>query len=244
MQATNIRYYKFIYSIKTFLTILLCLIGFTSFGQYSVYEHDIRYSTKYFHFGITMGVNDANYKITPDPSFITQNKILNISSGAGFGFDLGILADLHLSNKFEFRFIPTLSLGQKNLYYSLLNQDTMATRTIQSVYLEFPFHLKYKAKPYKDVRPYVIGGFKYSIDMASNAGARQAQELIKVNKNDFAIEYGTGLEIHLPMVIISPEIKVSYGLLNVLYQDPNLNYSSVIQALHARTILFCVHFEG
>jgi hypothetical protein len=244
MQGAHIRHYKFIYCFQAFLTILLCLAAFFAAAQYSVYEHDVRYSSRYFHFGITLGVNNSNYKITPDPSFIAQNQIVKISAGPGFGFNLGILSDLHLSNRFEFRFIPTLSLGQKQISYTVMNTDTPVTKTIQSVYLEFPFHLKYKAKPYKDIRPYVIAGFKYSVDMQSNAGAREAASLIKVNKDDMAFEYGTGVELHLPMVIISPEIKISYGLFNVLYRDKNLVYSSVIQGLRNRTILFCVHFEG
>ncbi|MCY7361274.1 MAG: PorT family protein, partial [Ignavibacteria bacterium] len=144
----------------------------------------------------------------------------------------------------ELRFIPTLSMGEKNLYFTIKNQDTITSRKIESVYLEFPFHFKYKSKPYKDIRPYVIAGMKYSIDMQSNAGARKAEELIKVNRNDVAFEYGIGVELHLPMVIISPEIKISYGIKNVLAQDEKLLLSSVINRLRSRTILFCVHFEG
>jgi hypothetical protein len=191
-----------------------------------------------------MGVNNSNYKITPDSFFIVQNKILKMEAGPGAGFNLGILSDYHISNKLEFRFIPTLSLGTKNLYFTIRNQDTLSTRKIESVYLEFPFHFKYKSKPYKDFRPYVIGGMKYSIDMQSNAGARRAENLIQVNRNDYALEYGLGIELHLPMVIISPEIKLSYGLNNVLAPNPKLNLSNAIERLSTRTIFFCVHFEG
>ncbi|MEI7669914.1 MAG: porin family protein, partial [Pseudomonadota bacterium] len=242
--GTYFRHSKYLYSSKIVVFICLCFLSQFVQAQYSVYEHDMRYSNKYFHFGITLGVNNSNYKITPDSVFIVQNKILKIETGRGLGFNLGILSDLHLSNKFELRFIPTLSLGEKNLFFTIKNQDTLTSRKIESVYLEFPFHFKYKSKPYKDIRPYVIGGLKYSIDMQSNAGARRAENLIKVNRNDIAFEYGIGVELHFPMVIISPEIKVSYGLNNVLAQDEKLLLSSAIQRLRTRTILFCIHFEG
>ncbi len=241
MQTTYIRHRFALCCLQT----LVCFCSVIPVSaQYSIYEHDLRYSSKYFHFGITMGVNNSNYKITPDSFFIAQNKILKIETGPGLGFNLGILSDYHISNRFEFRFIPTLSLGAKNLYFTIKNQDTLTTRKIESVYLEFPFHLKYKSKPYKDIRAYVIGGMKYSIDMQSTAGARKAENLIQVNRNDYALEYGIGIEMHLPMVIISPEIKVSYGLNNVLNPNPKLNLSNAIERLSARTILFCVHFEG
>lgn len=241
MPTINLRNCIHIYSLQAL--IILCL-PWAAQAQLSVYEHDLRYSNKYFHFGITMGVNNSNYKITPDSFFIAQNKILNMETGPGLGFNLGILSDYHVTNRLEFRFIPTLSLGTKNLYFTIRNQDTLTTRKIESVYLEFPFHFKYKSKPYKDFRPYVIGGMKYSVDMQSNAGARKAENLIQVNRNDYALEYGIGIEMHLPMVIISPEIKVSYGLNNVLAPNPKLNLSNAIERLSTRTIFFCIHFEG
>ncbi len=243
MQIINIRNSKFIYCLQI-VGLLSYLLMNKALAQYSVYEHDARYSNQYFHFGIALGVNNSNFKITPDSAFIAQNKILNIQTGQGLGFSLGILSDLHLSNKFEFRFIPTLSLGEKNLYYSVKNEDTLTNKKIESVYLEFPFELKYKSKAYKDIRPYVVAGMKYSIDMQSNAGARKAENLVKINRNDLALQYGLGIEIHLPMVILSPEIKVSYGLRNILSQDDKLSYSSVIDRLRTRTILFVLHFEG
>ena len=80
--------------------------------------------------------------------------------------------------------------------------------------------------------------------MQSNAQARLAENLIKVVRNDYAFEYGVGCEFHLPLVIICPEIKVSYGLTNILQPDPNLIYSNVLQSLRARQIMFAIHFEG
>jgi hypothetical protein len=224
--------------------IACCLCALSVRAQHSVYEHDIRYSNRYFHFGITLGVNNMNYKITPDSVFIAQNQVLKMETGRGLGFHLGILSDLHISNRFELRFIPALSLGEKNLYFTMRNVDTVANKKIESVYLEFPMHLKYKSKPYKDIKPYVTAGMKYSVDLQSNAGARRAENLVKVNRNDFALEYGIGVEFHLPLVIISPEVKFTYGLTNVLAPDDNLIYSAVIDRLRTRTVLFCLHFEG
>lgn len=244
MQTAYPRRRRFILRLQAGLIVACCLCAFNVRGQYSVYEHDVRYSNRYFHFGITLGVNNSNFKITPDSNFIAQNQVLKMETGRGLGFNLGILSDLHVSNRFELRFIPTLSLGEKNLYFTVRNADTVTNKKIESVYLEFPIHLKYKAKPYYDMRPYVIGGIKYSNDLQSNAGARRAENLIKVNRNDFALEYGVGVEFHLPLVIISPEIKLTYGLVDVHAVDPNLIFSNVLDRLRTRTILFCVHFEG
>jgi hypothetical protein len=244
MQATNFWHRFYLHRGKVILHVLLFLLPFYSRAQYSIYENDLKYANKPFHFGVTLGFNESNFKITLDSAFIAQNKILNVKAVNGPGFNLGIISDLHLSKYFDLRFIPDLSFAEKDIDYTLKDSTGIVVKKIQSVYLDFPVHIKYKSKPYKDMRLYIISGFKYSIDMQSNASARKAENLVKVNQMDYAFEYGMGIEFHLPLVIISPEIKVSYGLTNVLAQDNKLIYSYIFQVLRARGILFSVHFEG
>lgn len=222
---------------------VLFLISFSAKAQYSIYENDLRNSSRPFHFGVTLGYNQSNFKITLDSFFIAQKKILNVQTADGPGFNLGIISDLHLGKYFDLRFIPDLSFGEKNINYTTRDSGVV-NKKIESVFLDFPIDLKYKSKPYKDFRMYVLAGFRYSIDMQSNATARRAQNLIKVKKDDYAFEYGVGTEFHLPLVIISPEIKISYGLVNILSPDNDLIYSSIIKRLRSRSILFSVHFEG
>ncbi|MEP7127824.1 MAG: outer membrane beta-barrel protein [Chitinophagales bacterium] len=221
--------------------VLLCR---HSFAQVNIYTDDQVYDRRLFHFGISMGLNRSNYKIILDSNYIHQNEILDVHGTSNPGFALGILSDLHLSRSFELRFIPDLAFADRSIQYSMSTTDTIPIKKIESVYLEFPVHLKYRSRPYKDFRMYVLGGFKYSMDMQSNASARLAENLIKVYRNDIALEYGMGMEFHLPLVIISPEVKVSYGLFNILKPDDNLIFSSVLEKLRARTIMFTLHFEG
>jgi len=43
---------------------------------------------------------------------------------------------------------------------------------------------------------------------------------------------------------LSPELKISNGIINVHHRDPNLIYSSTIDQLHSRMIVFSLIFEG
>ena len=244
MQATNVWYQFSLHRKKAIALLLLLFAGVNGYAQYNVYEHDIRFEQRNFHFGISLGLNFSNYKITLDSNYTVQNEILEAHAVTNPGFSLGILASYHISKYFELRFIPDLSFADRSIEYKLSTADTIPIKRIESVYLEFPFNIKYRSKPYHDFRMYVIGGFKYSIDMQSNASARLAENLIKVVRNDVALEYGVGCEYHLPLVILSPEIKVSYGLGNVLKDDDNLIFSRVLDKLRARTIMFTLHFEG
>jgi Outer membrane protein beta-barrel domain len=229
---------------KALITSIIFCGGVAAHAQMNVYTHDQQYNSRLFHFGISIGFSDNSYKVAVDSQFMAQQGILAFHTLHAPGFSLGILSDLHLSKSFEFRFIPDLSFGDRAITYQIAGADTPAIKRIQSVYLDLPIDIKYRSVPYKDMRVYVVAGAKYSMDMQSNATARRAQDLIKVYKNDIALEYGVGMEFHLPLVIISPEIKASYGLFDVLKPDPNLNYSYVLKSLHLRSILFAIHFEG
>lgn len=245
MHSTHFRHQLHLYRKEVAVTLLLLvLLGRSSTAQVNIYKDDQRFESRMFHFGITLALNRSNYKITLDPNYLDQNEILEVHGLTNPGFALGILSDLHISKSLDLRFIPDLAFADRSIQYALSTSDTIPIKRIESVYLEFPLHLKYKSRPYKDFRLYVLGGFKYSIDMQSNASARLAENLVKVYRNDIALEYGIGMEFHLPLVIISPEIKVSYGLLNVLKPDDNLNFSSVLEKLRARSIMFSLHFEG
>jgi hypothetical protein len=244
MHITPIRHQLHLYRKQALIILLLIVFQQCAFAQMNIYEHDSRYLQRNFHFGISLALNRANYKITLDSNYLGQGEILEAHALTDPGFSLGILSDYHISRSFELRFLPDLAFSDRTIQYKLSTADTLALKKIESVYLEFPVHLKYRSKPYKDFRMYVLGGFKYSIDMQSNAQARLAENLVKVYKNDISAEWGVGMEFHLPIVIISPEIKISYGLLNVLKPDDNLNFSRVLDKLRTRTVMFAIHFEG
>ncbi|MBA3648198.1 MAG: PorT family protein [Chitinophagales bacterium] len=245
MHSFNFRHQLHLHRKKILIAGLFFFSSFhLAHAQYNITLHDERYNNRNFHFGISLGLDFSNYKVTMDSAFTAQNEILVVKPNTDPGLSLGILSDLHLSKSFELRFIPTLTFTDRALQYTLSTADTLGLKKIESVYLEFPLQIKYRSKPYKDVRMYVLGGMNYSIDMQSNAAARQAENLVKVYRGNLSAEYGIGIEFHLPLVIISPEIKGSYGLFNILKPDPNLNAARVLNGLRARTLIFTIHFEG
>ncbi len=194
------------------------------------------------HFGVEIGYNTSNFKVTLNQLYTTTSLVKTAESYNGPGFTLGIISDLRLWRYFDLRFIPDLSFGDKSLHY--ITPDSTVIKDIQSTYLDLPVNLKYKSAPYKNTRIYIFAGGDYSIDFESTARARLAQDLVKISADDLSAEYGFGMEFHLPLVIISPEIKFSYGLSNVLTPNNALIYSAVLQGLRIRTVLFSVHFEG
>ena len=110
--------------------------------------------------------------------------------------------------------------------------------------MSFPLQVRLKSDRINNFRVYTLAGIKYDFDLASNAGARNSENIVKVKKSDFGVETGIGFQFFFKYFILSPEIKFSYGLSNMHSRDESLKYSNVIDKMHSRMILFSLHFEG
>ena len=89
----------------------------------------------------------------------------------------------------------------------------------------------------------MLGGGKFEYDLASNAGARKAENLIKLNKTDFSVEAGIGFHFYFPVFVLTPEIKYSHGLFNLHARDADLRYSNVIDKINSKMITFSLTVE-
>ena len=221
---------------------MLLVLPFFMDAQTHILQHDAKLKSRLFHFGLSLGLNKAQYKVAPSQVLFEDETIQTVTSPYGPGFHVGIVSNVRLGDHFDLRFIPTLAFAERKLVYDQLNDSTI-TKPIEGVNLNFPLHVKFKSQPYHDMRFYVIGGVSALYDVASNAKARKNEDLVKVRAGDIAVEYGVGLELHFEFFTLSPEFKVSHGLGNVIVQEP-LIFTRVIDQLKARAFYFSLHFEG
>ncbi len=217
------------------------LFGQTARGNYNFLD----FNQKPYYFGITLAYNSSNFKVYQSREFILNDSINTVESVTGPGFNLGIVTNLKIGENFDVRFLPTLSFGERNINYNPTRFDRRPfARRVESVFVEMPFHARYKSAPFHDMRLFVIAGIKYSFDVASDSRSRNAETLVKIAPNDFAYEVGAGVQMFLPYFIFSPEIKFSHGLNNILIFDKELEESSVIDKVLSRTFTLSFHFEG
>ena len=232
---------------KPLMMVLFCVMGMTQTtvaqsgrGNYNF----LSFEQKPYYFGITLAYNTSRFKVFNSKDFISSDSISRVESVTGPGFNLGIVTNLKIGDYFDIRFLPTLSFAERNINYTPTSDNPSFNRKVESVFVEMPFHVRYKSAPYKDMRLFVIAGVKYSFDVASDSRSRQSDSLVKVAPNDFAVEAGLGAQFFFPYFIFSPEIKFSYGLNNVLILDDTLEESNVIDRILARGFTFSLHFEG
>lgn len=203
------------------------------------------FQQKPYYFGITLGYNTSRFRVFHSDDFILNDSIATAQAVTGPGFNLGIVSNLKIGQYFDFRFLPTLSFAERNIKYSATSESRRPyTRKVESVFVELPFHVRYKSAPFQDKRVFVVAGVKYAFDVASDSRTRQANELVRIAPSDFSFEVGAGVQFFFPYFIFSPEFKVSQGLGNVLIFNEDLDQSSVIEKIISRTFTISLHFEG
>jgi hypothetical protein len=235
---------------KTFRLIYIALIflffSSTASAQKVLYQEE--HDNKPYYFGITLATNLARFQTHLHSDFLTQDTVLVAEPANAGGFALGLSATFRLTNRFEARFNPQLAFMDRNISYTLKYPDselgTDVTKKIESVIVSFPLQVKFNSDRIGNFRVYMLGGGKVDFDLASNARARKAEELVKIEKLDYGIEGGVGFNFYFKSFIFSPEIKISNGLKNIHSRDVNLKYSNVLDRIQSRMIVFSIHLEG
>lgn len=239
---------------KIVFTILVFLLLLNNvFAQFSQSQLEINlpdHDSKPYYFGITIAGNSTRFHSHFHPQFLLNDSVLVAEPNNTGGASLGLSGTLRLSNRFQFRFNPQLFFIDRSIRYKLSYPDpasfneTEVTKKVESVIMSFPVHVKFQSDRIGNFRLYTLAGIKGDIDMASNARAKRAEELVKIEKNDWGPEFGVGFNFYFPTFIFSPEIKISNGVRNVHARDENLRFSSVIDRIQTRMIVFSIHLEG
>jgi hypothetical protein len=231
----------------------ISLIGFLLINLKTIAQERELYQTdhdaKPYYFGITLGANIANFHIEHHARFLQYDSVYTIQPLNSAGFQLGLLATARLTNRFELRFNPQLLFTDRSLTYKLkyvdpFEESDSVTKKIESIITTFPVQIKFFSDRIGNFRVYMLGGLKADIDLASNARAKRADELVKIQKYDYGYELGIGFNFYFPSFIFSPEIKISNGLKNIHSRDENLKFSNVLDRITSRMIVFCIHLEG
>jgi len=227
----------------TIIIISMVVLPFFAFSQWNdelnLQDHD----DKKFHFGINLGVNRAYYHFSNNPLFIARDSVLNVESIQSSGICLAWLVNMRLGEHFDLCTYPlNLIFTEKAFQYTLKypepfsNEGTIVTRKIQGITLALPLQLKFSSDRINNLKVYMLAGGKIEYDFAANKGDKNAEKLMKLDKLDYGIEAGIGFHFYFPVFVLSPEIKIGWGLKNVHSRDPNLKYSNIIDEIKSRTI--------
>jgi len=229
------------------LAVLILLLGSEGFAQRRKVLNLPNYDKQTVHFGFILGINSLNFIYRPVDDLRQNDTVMAITPGSGNGFNLGIVSNLHLSDNFDFRFLPTLTFGERKLTYTLKVAGTdssfLRDKNVESVFLEFPVLLKFKSARANNFRAYVTGGIKPVIDLASQDKVDdKGEKILKLKRNDINWEIGVGLDIYTQYFKFTPELKMAYGMKNLLVRDNNM-YINPLDRLRSKAMYISFTFE-
>jgi len=226
------------------------------------------YDNEKFHFGFVLGANLSYVTIKPisdlnthiwDSTYIPDilplpdsALIFSIECVPTPGFVISIVSDMAMGEHFNLRFIPSLAFGDRDLVYNMetfKNGDTSVisiTKRVPSTYINLPLELKFKSKRYNNFRTYLLTGVQYTLDLASQAKKRERksadQKIVKFNQNDLYVEAGIGFDFYNEWFKFGVELKMMYGLLDVLTRENNI-YTDGIAKLNSKIFQLSLTFE-
>lgn len=207
-------------------------------------DHD----EKPFHFGINVGMNRSHFSFTHHPRFLQYDSVNTVESINSSGLNLAWLVNFNLSEHWDIRTYPlNLTFTEKafeyNLKYPDFGETNPVVKKVQSISLSFPVQLKFSSDRIDNFKVYTIAGVKAEYDLAANAGAKKAENLIKLKKLDYGVEAGIGFHFYFPVFVLTPELRVSWGLSNLHSRDENLVFSNVVDKINSRMIAFSLTVE-
>ena len=227
----------------------LLFSAFSSFAQLRDNINLPETDEKAYHIGIVVMGASSRLQISQHPQFLQNDSVLSVNPQNTGGLGIGGMHTFRISNHFEARVVfPQLLFVNKSIIYQLKypgsDETQYTTKNIESILLGVPVQIKFKSDRIDNFRVYMMAGVKYETDLASKARAKNADDIVKLKGSEFGIEAGMGFNFYMRYFILSPEIKISNGISNVHARDPNLKFSSVIDKIQSRQIIFSLIFEG
>ena len=228
---------------RLFLTTIVLLLF--SINVNSQIENLQNFDQKKIHFGYFVGFNQYNYKLdyknNPDKRTLIKQKA---------GLNVGLIADLKLNENLNLRFEPGLYTNKSDVIFydrSKFSQNSDTIRSIKSTYVHLPILLKYNAKRYNNLRPYILGGLSTSFNLSSNQNNPEdnSNGTFRLKTNTFYYELGIGIDFYLQYFKFSPSIRGVFSLKDELVQDTELDspWTGNIQKMSARGIFLNLSFH-
>lgn len=217
------------------------------------------------HFGFTFQYTNSLYKIQkkgdwrkrfidPDTKLPVTDSLSALYGKSSPGFGIGFVVNSRISNNADIRITPTLVFSDRLAEYEWEKPSKVAMpfsnfeQKVSATMVEFPVGIKIKSNRRNNFRAYMLYGAKYSIDIASkkktdDSGQDYIYKLLKNRKNYLSYEAAFGMDLYFEYFKMSPEIKLSYSLNNLLNNNEPNPYNAPIDKIMLRHVTFSLFFE-
>jgi hypothetical protein len=226
-----------------------CLLCTTLFAQKQKVKNQPYGDYKWYHFGISIGLNFQDLILTNNAHPFTTSTGEEIWYATipdySPGFSVGLLADMYLNPFMNLRFTPSMHFGDKSFEFIEQTTEQHFHSVVRSNYITAPFDLKIRSMRLNNYRPYLIAGVYGALDLGS-----KKDEPILLKTFDYGLTVGFGCDFYLPIIKIAPELRFSFGLADLiehnrtdLTEKDREKYSKALSKGTSRLITLTFNFE-
>lgn len=231
---------------KVTLGLLFFLLIFGASKAQKMHHFDLRP----LNLGFTMGLSYGGYNMTSQINQVdprTGRLLRRVELVRKPGIYLGLISNLKLTNNFDLRFMPAVSLEERdfNFYFdstTTFNNESLVTKKIEASNLVLPLFLRFKSNYYRFTRVYVQFGIQPTVNLASTKKVQNDPELLKTEKFDVAFVASFGVDLYGEKLKLSPELRFARGLRN-LYVEDNTVFPKAISDLFSQLLTLNINFE-
>ncbi|TLX75694.1 PorT family protein [Labilibacter sediminis] len=234
---------------RLFVFVLLALItsGIIAQSSKKKVPNLPTFDEKPVHFGFLIGFNTMNFNVLHSGALTEENEgnplyaeVLNLQPG----INLGIVSSFRINKNLNFRLLPGISFGQRDLTFIDQNQvQEDKPLQVKSTFLEMPMMIKYSSLRMHNFKPYLVAGINPRYDLAKNK-----QDGLLLKSLDMYYEVGLGFDSYLNYFRLSTELKISIGMRDMLDHNGtgeiiDLPYTQAIDRLTSRMFVLSFYFE-
>ncbi|SMD36437.1 Outer membrane protein beta-barrel domain-containing protein [Reichenbachiella faecimaris] len=246
MQITNFWHKFYIHSLKIVIGFVIgvCLISTESKAQLPGTLNLPNFDEQKIHFGFLIGGHSSRFRLKYSDEYITHDfdTVHSILPTHKFGFKIGFIVNFHFFQYLDVRVAPTFSFYQLGLDYRYTHGETL-NELRDPTYFELPILFKYKSVRRVNRAIYLLAGLTPAVKVSGNKQDLDSSERLLIEKFNLSVDVGVGLDLFQPLFKFSPEVRYSFGLLNVLDSEEN-DFSVGIENLNIHSFTIYVTFEG
>lgn len=245
----RITFYNKIYTVKskkTYILLFLLSLSVILHSQVRKSNNQPFADQKMYHLGFMMGFH-AQDLIMMHTGYVGSNGEAWFSEIPSYsvGFSVGIIGDRYLNEYMNLRLSPALHFGERRFVFKEQTSGKEVESSLRSNYLTIPLHLKFSAPRIKNARPYFLAGGYSAFNIA-----QKKDDILRFKSMDYGLEFGVGCNIYLPLFKLCPELRFSFGLVDIVDKnrfdltDKDMEkYTQALSSGKTRMISLVFNFE-
>lgn len=195
--------------------------------------------------GYFLGFNKYDFKLKYIDLIEDHNTDVLVK--ADFGFNVGLIGDMRISNYLNLRLEPGLYFTNRELTFPRFEEERDYFREVKSTYIHVPLLLKFSTKRINNLKPFIVGGVSSSFNLSSSEKHPEDNRVgrFRMTSNTLYYEIGFGIDFYMFYFKFTPSIRGIFAISDELVRDddPNSPWTGNIDYMGTRAIVINFTFQ-